>query len=104
VQLVFNDLPDQAELKLTIAQYLTEPGDVSIQGVGVTPDIELDPMTVDDKEMDLTVDAGAILHERDLSRSLSNARAREHVFAIWAHGGPKGCLGGDLAAGWRDVV
>ena len=33
----------------------------------------------------------------------SNARAREHVLAIWAHGGPKGCLGGDLAAGWRDV-
>ncbi len=77
VQLVFNDLPDKAALKLTIAQYLTEPGDVSIQGVGVTPDVELDPMTVDDKEMDLTVDQGAILHERDLSRSLSNARARE---------------------------
>jgi len=34
-------LPDKAALKLTIAQYLTEPGDVSIQGVGVTPDIEL---------------------------------------------------------------
>jgi carboxyl-terminal processing protease len=77
VQLVFNDLPDKAALKLTIAQYLTEPGDVSIQGVGVTADIELDPMTVDEKEMDLTVDTGAILHERDLSRSLSNARARE---------------------------
>ena len=28
-------------------RHLTEPGDVSIQGVGVTPDIELDPMTVD---------------------------------------------------------
>jgi carboxyl-terminal processing protease len=76
VQLVFNDLPDKAALKLTIAQYLTMPGDISIQGVGVTPDIELDPMTVDEKEMDLTVDGGA-LKERDLSRSLSNARARE---------------------------
>jgi carboxyl-terminal processing protease len=76
VQLVFTDLPDKAALKLTIAQYLTEPGDVSIQGVGVTPDIELDPMTVDPLEMDLTVDTGAI-KERDLTRSLSNARARE---------------------------
>jgi carboxyl-terminal processing protease len=75
VQLVFTDLPDKAALKLTIAQYLTEPGDVSIQGVGVTPDIELDPMTVDAQEMDLTVDTGAI-KERDLSRSLSNARAQ----------------------------
>ena len=47
VQLIFNELPDKAALKLTIAQYLTEPGDVSIQGVGVTPDVELDPMTAD---------------------------------------------------------
>ncbi|HWL89714.1 MAG TPA: MXAN_5808 family serine peptidase, partial [Polyangiaceae bacterium] len=76
VQLVFTELPDKAALKLTIAQYLTEPGDVSIQGVGVTPDIQLDPMTVDAQEMDLTVDTGGV-KERDLSRSLSNARARE---------------------------
>src|SRR5690606_16576285 len=47
VQLVFPRVtPENAALKLTIAQYLT-PGDVSIQGVGVTPDIELDPMTAD---------------------------------------------------------
>jgi carboxyl-terminal processing protease len=76
VQLVFSDLPDKASLKLTIAQYLTEPGDVSIQGTGVTPDIELDPMTVDPLEMSLVVDGNG-LKERDLSRSLSNARARE---------------------------
>jgi carboxyl-terminal processing protease len=76
VQLVFTDLPDKAALKLTIAQYLTEPGDVSIQGVGVTPDIELDPMTADLLEMDLTADTGGI-KERDLSRALSNSRAKE---------------------------
>ncbi len=76
VQLVFPDLPDKAALKLTIAQYLTEPGDVSIQGVGVTPDVELDPMTVDSLEMDLTADAGG-LKERDLSRALSNVRAKD---------------------------
>ena len=76
VQLVFTDLPDKAALKLTIAQYLTEPGDVSIQGVGVTPDIELDPMTADSLEMDLTADSNGI-KERDLSRALSNVRAKD---------------------------
>ncbi|HEX4514584.1 MAG TPA: S41 family peptidase, partial [Polyangiaceae bacterium] len=79
VQLVFNDLPDKAALKLTIAQYLTEPGDISIQGTGVTPDIELDPMTVDNLEMDLMANDGSTVKERDLARSLSNARAREGV-------------------------
>jgi carboxyl-terminal processing protease len=76
VQLVFTDLPDKAALKLTIAQYLTEPGDVSIQGVGVTPDVELDAMTADSLEMDLTADSNGI-KERDLSRALSNVRAKD---------------------------
>ncbi len=76
VQLVFTDLPDKAALKLTIAQYLTEPGDVSIQGVGVTPDIEIDPMTADSLEMDLMADSNGI-KERDLSRALSNVRAKD---------------------------
>src|SRR5579883_3238514 len=76
VQLVFTDLPDKAALKLTIAQYLTEPGDVSIQGVGVTPDVELDAMTVDGLEMDLNADSSGI-KERDLSRALSNVRAKD---------------------------
>lgn len=39
---------DKLGLKLTTAQYLT-PGDVSIQGVGVTPDIELTRMRVEKK-------------------------------------------------------
>jgi carboxyl-terminal processing protease len=74
VQLVFPDVtPEKAALKLTIAQYLT-PGDVSIQGVGVTPDIELDPMTVDELEMDLVVRKDGV-RERDLSAHLSNSRA-----------------------------
>lgn len=77
VQLVFDNLPDKAALKLTIAQYLTEPGDVSIQNTGVTPDIELDPMTPDLLEMDLATDTSNFLKERDLARTLSNARARE---------------------------
>lgn len=76
VQLVFPDVTrDRAALKLTIAQYLT-PGDVSIQGVGITPDIELDPMTVDPLEMDLFV-VRERLRESDLSQRLSNDRARD---------------------------
>jgi carboxyl-terminal processing protease len=75
VQLVFPDVTrDHAALKLTIAQYLT-PGDTSIQGVGVTPHIELDPMTVDDLEMDLTLRATGT-RERDLSKHLSSGKAQ----------------------------
>jgi carboxyl-terminal processing protease len=71
VQLVFPDVtPEKAALKLTIAQYLT-PGDISIQGVGVVPDIELDPMTVDPLEMDLTVQKDGV-RERELYASLTN--------------------------------
>ncbi|MBL8743799.1 MAG: PDZ domain-containing protein, partial [Myxococcales bacterium] len=74
VQLVFSEVtPEKAALKLTIAQYLT-PGDVSIQGVGVTPDIELDPMTVDTLEMDLTVQKDSV-RERELFASLESQYA-----------------------------
>ena len=75
VQLVFpNVTPDRAALKLTIAQYLT-PGDNSIQGVGVRPHVELDPMTIDNLEMDLTLKRN-VVRERDLSQHLSNTRAK----------------------------
>ena len=75
VQLVFPRVTaDNAALKLTIAQYLT-PGDVSIQGVGVAPDIELDPMTADTLEMDLYRSERSF-RERDLSKSLAGAARR----------------------------
>lgn len=67
--------PEGAALKLTIAQYLT-PGDISIQGVGITPDIELNPMTVDVQELDLTADP-PIYRESDLAAHLSNVKAKE---------------------------
>jgi carboxyl-terminal processing protease len=73
VQLVFPRIAGGAALKLTIAQYLT-PGDVSIQGVGVTPDIELDQMTADPLEMDLFRSEHRP-RERDLMKSLSNGTA-----------------------------
>ncbi|MFW6369309.1 MAG: S41 family peptidase, partial [Myxococcota bacterium] len=42
---VLYDLVDNSALKLTIAQYLT-PGDISIQDMGIVPDIELVPSLV----------------------------------------------------------
>ncbi|MBZ0116608.1 MAG: PDZ domain-containing protein, partial [Sandaracinaceae bacterium] len=71
---VLYDYEDGSALKLTIAQYLT-PGDVSIQGVGITPDIAIDPMTVDSEDMDLAVDQQYI-RESDLASHLTNERAR----------------------------
>lgn len=74
VQTIRN-LPDGGALKITIAQYLT-PGDVSIQGVGITPDIELRPTTVDALDMDIDADR-VWPREADLSAHLTNTRARE---------------------------
>lgn len=72
---VLYDFSDGSALKLTIAQYLT-PGDVSIQGVGIVPDVAIDPMTVDREDMDLMVDT-TYVRESDLQAALTNDRARE---------------------------
>jgi len=76
VQLVFPEVtPEGAALKLTIAQYLT-PGDISIQGTGVTPDIALEAMTADALEMNLIRDDDHF-RERDLSRTLGAGGRRD---------------------------
>jgi len=49
---VLYDFPDESALKLTIAKYLT-PGDISIQEVGITPDIQLIPTLVAKDRVDL---------------------------------------------------
>jgi carboxyl-terminal processing protease len=77
VQLLYDFPDDGSALKLTIAQYLT-PGDVSIQGVGIVPDIAIDPMTVDKEDMDLAVD-DVYTRESDLRRHLTNERASDEV-------------------------
>lgn len=83
VQLVFPDVTAEgAALKLTIAQYLT-PGDISIQGTGVVPDIELEAMTADTLEMNLIRDDERP-RERDLNRTLGAGGRRvqeppEHI-------------------------
>jgi carboxyl-terminal processing protease len=73
VQLLYDFPDDGSALKLTIAQYLT-PGDVSIQGVGIVPDVAIDPMTVDTEDMDLAVD-DVYTRESDLRRHLTSDRA-----------------------------
>jgi len=49
VQQIF-DLPDGSALKLTRAKYFT-PGDISIQDIGVTPDIILHPTTISEESI-----------------------------------------------------
>lgn len=66
VQTVY-DLHDGSALKLTIAEYLTA-GVRSIQEVGISPDVELDPMTIDKKRLNLLEDK--FYGERDLERHL----------------------------------
>jgi len=75
---VLNNFQDGSALKLTVAHYLT-PGEVSIQGVGIVPDIAIDPMTVDQEDMDLDVDPEAYLREADLRSHLTSERVRQSV-------------------------
>ena len=49
---VLYELPDKSALKMTIGQYLT-PGNVSIQSVGIVPDIKLVPMIASADQIDL---------------------------------------------------
>jgi carboxyl-terminal processing protease len=75
VQVLYEFPEDGSALKLTVAQYLT-PGDVSIQGVGIIPDVGIDPMTVDADDMDLAVDQN-YLREADLRRHLTHSQAKD---------------------------
>jgi carboxyl-terminal processing protease len=67
---VLYDFPDDSALKLTIAKYLT-PGDVSIQEVGIVPDIQLDPTRVTRDRVDVFA-AHKTLGEADLEHHFGN--------------------------------
>lgn len=71
---VLYEFNDSSALKLTIAQYLT-PGDVSIQGRGIRPDLRLTPVSFQDGNADMFLSHN-ILREGDLQSALSNAAAR----------------------------
>jgi carboxyl-terminal processing protease len=80
---VLYDFPDDSALKLTIAKYLT-PGDVSIQEVGIVPDIELVPSAVTDERV-LVFAPRKTIGEADLDQHFGNpnsdsvAKKREDV-------------------------
>ncbi|MCP4600212.1 MAG: PDZ domain-containing protein [Proteobacteria bacterium] len=67
-------IPDGGALKLTSAQYLT-PGDISIQAVGVAPDVIFVPYTVDLRNMDLGR-ANLRFSEADLEHHLDRPSIR----------------------------
>jgi carboxyl-terminal processing protease len=68
-----HEFDDESALKITIAQYLT-PGDISIQSVGIVPDIETVPMHFRPEMMDV-FDTETRLNEAGLQSHLSNDRA-----------------------------
>ncbi|MBU8896013.1 peptidase S41 [Corallococcus sp. H22C18031201] len=80
---VLYDFPDDSALKLTIAKYLT-PGDVSIQEVGIVPDIQLVPTRVTAERLDVFAPRKS-MGEADLDQHFSNpdsttaAKKREDV-------------------------
>lgn len=71
---VLSPFADNSALKLTVAQYLT-PGDVSIQGKGIAPDLRLVPVSIVDGEVDMFL-SNNILREGDLASALSNEAAK----------------------------
>lgn len=78
---ILRDFEDGSALKLTVAQYLI-PGDVSIQGLGVTPDIQVTPVAITEEDGLLDMDLYPSEHIRregslDLSLSTTKARAEE---------------------------
>ncbi len=73
VQMVL-PLPKGGAFKLTSAQYLI-PGDISIQAIGVIPDINFVSRTVDKKEMDLEPFSGRF-SEADLEQHLDRPNLR----------------------------
>ncbi|MCA9562348.1 MAG: PDZ domain-containing protein, partial [Myxococcales bacterium] len=72
---VLYEFQDGSALKLTIAQYLT-PGDISIQGVGVVPDIAIVPMIATADEVNL-FPSERVIREGDLESSLDSDRAAD---------------------------
>lgn len=66
---------DGSALKLTIAQYLT-PGEISIQGVGVVPDIHIVPAVVTNDKIDI-YSPDLVMREGGLEASLTNDNVRD---------------------------
>lgn len=72
---------DEAALKLTIAQYLT-PGDVSIQSVGIVPDIEILTLNANADGLDLYPASQDIRGEAGLASHLDSAQTRDERSSV----------------------
>lgn len=70
-----------AALKITVAQYLT-PGKASIQSVGITPDIKMLPVRVEEKNVDLI--ESETFREKDLDKHLESSLTKfdKPVFTV----------------------
>jgi carboxyl-terminal processing protease len=109
---VLYDYNDGSALKMTTAQYLT-PGDLSIQSVGVVPNLEFLPMRADDEMLDLQVGAGYresdLEHhiEEDISASVKVGRPQATLRYLWTDdrkdGGRRKGGDGDAPEGAEDV-
>ena len=80
---VLKDNPDGSAIKITSAQYLT-PGDISIQGVGIVPDIRLIPSYVDKTSGISLVETQNVRREDTLEKSLHSSKTtqRESVQSL----------------------
>jgi carboxyl-terminal processing protease len=75
------EMNDGSALKYTIGQYLT-PGDVSIQGTGIAPDIQLTPMFVDAESMDIFATDERVFRESDLEQSLESDKVHKNQLPV----------------------
>jgi carboxyl-terminal processing protease len=80
---VLYDFKDDSALKLTIAQYLT-PGDVSIQSVGIAPNIDVVSRTANNQRIHLFADIHTT-RERDLNKHLSQHGEATSLLASDVH-------------------
>ena len=77
---VLKDNPDGSAIKITSAQYLT-PGDISIQGVGIVPDIRLIPSIVDAESGVSLVEMQNVRREDTLEKSLHSNKTTQRESA-----------------------
>jgi carboxyl-terminal processing protease len=68
VQVLYDFKEDRSALKLTVAQYLT-PGDLSIQSLGVVPDVLVEPAVIEPAGIRVFVDDESP-REKDLAKHL----------------------------------
>lgn len=83
---VLYDMDDGSALKLTVAQYLT-PGDVSIQSVGVVPDITLRPVLIEENGVEFYSyekrrREGDLRHHLDHESTVAD-QSFETLFYLW---------------------